>query len=111
MTTMTLPARATDPATSHEAAAKAIVGRPRVRDAVWHVLKEDGPMTHDDLIAAYNQRAMQIAGWPMASASSIRTRCSELVRDGLVEQVPDLAGASRMGNRALVWRAVTVSGK
>lgn len=103
-----LPVRNTDPDTSRSAALLAIARRPRVRDAVYAVLADDGPLTQDDLIAAYRQRALNIEGWPWASDSSIRTRCSELVRDGMVEEDPGGYGASRMGNRALVWRAVTV---
>lgn len=108
MTTKSLPVRNTDPGTSRAAAAVAVTRRPRVRDAVYHVISEDGPLTHDDLIAAYRQRALTIAGWPWAADSSIRTRCSELVRDRMVEAVPDHLGSSRMGNSAVIWRAVNV---
>lgn len=110
MTITPMPVRNGDPSTSHAAAAVAVTRRPRIRDAVYHVLTEDGPMTHDDLIAAYRARSLSIVGWPWASDSSIRTRCSELVRDCMVEAVPDHLGASRMGNRAVVWRAVAVQG-
>lgn len=108
MTVIPLPVRRNDPATSREAAAVAVTRRPRVRDAVYLVLSEDGPLTHDDLIAAYRQRSVSIVGWPMASDSSIRTRCSELARDGLVVAEDD--AVSRMGNRALLWRAAAVQG-
>jgi hypothetical protein len=101
------PVRHTDPETSHIAAAIAVTGSPRVRDAVYHVLTEDGPMTHDTLIAAYRRRALEIAGWPWASESSIRTRCSELRRDGLVT-VDDI-GLSRMGHKALIWKAIPMA--
>lgn len=94
----TLPVRRSDPDTSHEAAAMAVVHRPRIRDAVLALLRDEGPMTHDDLMARV----------PWASPSGVRTRTSELVSDGLVEAVPDSAGRSGMGNRALIWRATNV---
>ncbi len=97
MTTDTLPVRRGDPATSHEAAAKAVLGRPRVREQVLDALRDHGPMTHD-----------QIMTHVRASPSGVRTRVSELVRDGEVEAVPDQLGRSDMGNRALVWRATSV---
>lgn len=106
MTVIPLPVRNTDPDTSRKAAAKAVQRRPRVRDAVYLVLCEGGPMTHDQLIAAYGRYSLKVAGWPRASHSSIRTRCSELARDGKVMAV-DTAKSS-MGNRAIVWRAVVV---
>lgn len=106
----TLPARTADPATSHEAAAKAVKRRPKVRPAVHQVITENGPLTHDGIVAAYHARSLTTAGWPAASASSIRTRVSELVRDGLVEAVPDETSRSSMGNRAHLWRAVVVYG-
>jgi hypothetical protein len=110
MRTDHLPARNTDPDTSHEAAAKAVRRRPRVRDAVYLILSEQGPLTHDDLINAYRRNMLTVQGWPPASESSIRTRCSELVEDGLVV-VADEGASSRLGNRARLWRAVPVQGK
>lgn len=100
-----LPVRNDDPDTSHAAAAKAVKRRPRVRDAVYLVLSEEGPLTHDDLVAAYGRRSMMVEGWPTASASSIRTRCAELADDGLVDH-ETLDGVSRMGNRARLWRVI-----
>jgi hypothetical protein len=64
-------------------------------------------LTHDGLIALYRKYAMRL-GWPPASDSSIRTRVSELVRDGEVERVPVTAGQSRFGRAAILWRAVPV---
>jgi hypothetical protein len=99
-----LPVRHTDPATSREAAADAVKRRTTVRDAVYFVLYVDGPTTLDRLVSRYGEYISVVSDWPAASASSIRTRCSELVRDGLAERVPDATGTSDMGNRALVWR-------
>lgn len=108
MNSTTLPVRTTDPDTSHQAAAKAVANRPRIRDCVFAVIAEAGPagITHDALVVAYHRKMAQIHGWPPASASSIRTRCSELVRDDLVESVPDHVERSALGNRARLWRAV-----
>lgn len=110
----TLPVRRTDPDTSKRVAAAPGPrrNRPRVRDAVLAMLRGIGPMTHDQIIAhmehAHGERPDV---WPPASPSSVRTRVSELVRDGLVERVPDAAGKSTYGNAAILWRAVTVQGK
>lgn len=106
MTLTSLPVRHTDPATSREAAAQAVRRRTTVRDAVYFVLYVNGPATLDQLVSKYRESVGVVSDWPTASASSIRTRCSELVRDGLAERVPDATGSSDMGNRALVWRVV-----
>lgn len=98
-----LPVRNTDPDTSRDAARKATRRRLTVRNAVYGTLTLDGPLTLDDLIYRYRWHATTL-GWPAASESSIRTRCSELVRDGLVEVVPDREGQSVNGNRAKLWR-------
>jgi len=104
-------ARNTDPGTSHAAAAKVAPMVTTVRSRVLGILTaapeaRDG-LTHDQLIVLYRKYATRL-GWPMASDSSIRTRCNELVRDGEVEKVPDGDGRSRFGNAALLWRAVPV---
>ncbi|UXE05394.1 helix-turn-helix DNA binding domain protein [Arthrobacter phage Renna12] len=104
-------ARKTDPGTSHAAAAKVTLGRTTVRSRVLAIFtaatsSRDG-LTHDQLIAEYRGFAARL-GWPPASESSIRTRCNELWRDGLVERVPDADAKSRFGNAAILWRAVSV---
>lgn len=108
------PVRKSDPATSHAAAAGVTVTASTVRDRVFAILAgskdaADG-VTHDQLIALYRGYALRL-GWPPASDSSIRTRCNELLRDGDVERVPDVAGRSRFGRAALLWRAVPVQRK
>lgn len=100
--------RTDDPGTSKEAAKKAVKRVPLVRNAVLLVMTEEGPGTLDQIISRFNHRAVRETDWPQASASSIRTRVSELVRCGLAEQVPDEVGRSAMGNRAAVWRVVPV---
>lgn len=108
MTARTLHRR-TDPVTSRRAAQKVEPRRLTVRAAVHLVLIEEGPLTHDALVKAYGARASTQADWPITTASSIRTRCKELERDGLVEVTEGL-GKSRYGNAAHLWRAVDVQG-
>ncbi len=103
----TLPVRPTDPDTSHEAAEKVVTRRIRVRDAVLRILREHGPMTHEELVDRYVWE-FRCGTVPASSASSIRTRCAELVDDGEVEMVPDETRRTAMGNRARLWRAVGV---
>lgn len=100
-------ARRTDPATSHAAAASVAPKAPRVRERVLEILHEHGPLTLDALIGKHRS-AEVFKGWPPASDSSIRTRCSELVRDGLAEPVSDDVGQSSMGHPARLFRAAIV---
>lgn len=105
------PTRGTDPWTSHAAAADVAPSITTVRSRVHSILvgapeARDG-ITHDGLITLYRKYALRL-GWPPASDSSIRTRCHELVIDGVAEQVPDAPGKSRFGRAALLWRAVPV---
>lgn len=108
-------ARASDPATSHAAAAKVRPLRTTVRSRVEAILTATDAgragMTHDEIISAYRRYALRL-GWPPASDSSIRTRCKELQRDGQVVQVPaedpDSYGRSRFGRPAVRWRAASV---
>lgn len=107
------PVRAGDPSTSYAAAADVGPSISTVRARVLLILGAEeyaGGVTHDGLIAAYKRYALRL-GWPPASDSSIRTRCSELLKDGEVEQVPDGDGRSRFGRAALLWRAVDVQRK
>lgn len=107
---MSLPVRATDPQTSRDAAATAVTRRPLVRDAILRVLGllEPGTgYTHDLLHEALRRwHDRDPKHWPAVSPSGVRTRVSELVREGLVEPVPDAFGRSMMGNRAHEWRLV-----
>ena len=104
------PVRTGDPETSHMAAA--VVG-PSIRTVRARVLlllsgaDADNGLTHDELIALYRKYGARL-GWRPASDSSIRTRCSELVRDGEAERVPDAEARSRFGRPAVLWRAVVV---
>lgn len=110
-TTTRARARKDDPETSHAAAATVHVGTTRER--VLALLVEAGPagLTHDELIARHRSREWR-AGWPEASVSSLRSRCSELFRDGLVGYADGEdghgTGKSSGGRRAVRWRALDV---
>lgn len=109
MTTDATPlARRHDRATSKAAAQKQPARAPLIRAAVLEILTEHGQGTHDQIVSRYNRRISQGADYPLASASSIRTRTAELVRDGAVEVVPNERGRSAMGGPAHLWRAVIV---
>ena len=101
-------ARVGDPFTSQAAAAVATRSLPTVRATVYSILEAaDGPLTHDQLIAAYRRRQMDGLARAGASDSSIRSRCNELEKDELVIVV-DQGGRSRMGNPARRYAARTV---
>lgn len=110
MDTRTL-ARATDPATSHSAAAEAAPRSATIRERVGLILwlHPEG-MTHDGIIGEYRRQAARL-GWKPASDSGIRTRVRELVADGEVVKVEDTAGRSRYGRTSVVWRAAGVQNK
>lgn len=105
MSQSTLPTRSTDPDTSHAAAKKAAHKAPIIRDVVLEIVQEQGPMTHDELIGAYNMRVVMDPDTPRASESGIRTRLSELKRARLVIQDAE-DGLSNFGNVAKRWVAV-----
>lgn len=100
-------ARTNDPATSKAAAEKQTRRAPIIREAVHRLLTETGPLTHDGLVTIYQQRAtFDPRHYPKASASSIRTRVSELVEAGHVQAHPTCFGRSSMGNKAHLWQVV-----
>jgi hypothetical protein len=97
-------ARATDPATSHAAAAS-VDEVTRKQAAVLAVLRE-GPLTDAQLVGVYQARAAATLGaLPPQSSSGLRTRRSELVAKG---RVRDSGARVRMetGRMAIVWEVV-----
>lgn len=60
-------------------------------------------MTHGDLIAEHRRRQV-VDGWPMASDSGIRSRCSELVRLGYAREY-DRNGVTMSGQFSIRWVA------
>ena len=95
---MTAYARATDPLTSHAAAAS-VDNISKTQQAILVLLRKK--MTDEELVQAYLVRA-SLGKAPRASVSGIRSRRSELARLGLVQE----AGITRTeSNRAArVWK-------
>lgn len=90
-------ARHTDPTTSHMAAASlSDQGIATLRALILQLLRAHGPLTDEQLLEL-------AAG--AGSPSGLRTRRSELVRDGLV--IPAGYGTTRAGRRCLYWAAPT----
>lgn len=83
-------ARATDPQTSHEAAASVTPNLRESQAAVLDLLRRYGPMTDVELIAAARRDDVRL------SDSGIRTRRHELEAMGLVKR----AGTVKLGNRS-----------
>lgn len=92
-------ARQTDPWTSWAATFTEPGADRKLRTVILSALRTFGPMCHEDLIQIVD------AVRP-ASPSGVRTRTSELVKLGLVEQVPDMHARTRYGRTSLLWRAV-----
>lgn len=104
-------ARTTDPYTSHVAAGVATRSIPTIRATVYAILEDtDEPLTHEQIIAAY-RRVVMNGQARRAGDSSIRTRCNELEKDGLVIAVPDERGRSSAGNPARLYIARSVYDK
>jgi hypothetical protein len=108
-------ARRTDPETSHEAAASLkseTLSEQRAR--VYDHLKCYGPMTDTALLGGIHHSEVGPHGYipagPKISPSGLRTRRSELVRMGLVEDT-GRRERLRSGRKAIVWRAVEREGQ
>lgn len=99
-------ARTTDPDTSHEAAVKIGELNPR-RAAVYEALGRFGPVTHDELSDQYAGDRI-VFGWPEQTPQSVRSRCAELVKLGLVEWNGD-HGTTSTGGKSKRWRVVPTS--
>lgn len=107
MSDATLPVRATDPDTSVAAAAKATAKAATIRPIVLELVREHGPVTHEELIGHYQFLIITKPGTPRASESGIRTRLNELVKRGLVTRTNE-ESHSRYGNRAKLWISTDV---
>lgn len=103
--TATLPTRTGDPSTSFAAAETAAMNAGRIRPVVLEIVREAGPLTHDELIGEYHKRLVLDDATPTASDSGIRTRLRELRYQGLVVESEE-KGASLYGNPAKQWVAV-----
>jgi hypothetical protein len=93
-------ARATDPSTSHAAAASAAHGQSTAQAGILHVLRTNGPLTDTALVDVYQRYARAGIVRPQ-SDSGIRSRRAELVASGQVLA----AGRVRLpsGRLALRW--------
>ncbi|MFI9629247.1 hypothetical protein [Streptomyces sp. NPDC052042] len=105
MSPSALPVRTDDSDTSYATTVKATLGASRVRPVVLDLVRENEPLTHDELIAAYNMKVVMEPDTPRSSESGIRTRLKELAHQGLVA-LHDEKGVSRFGNAAKKWVAV-----
>lgn len=100
---MTAFARATDPLTSHQAAAS-VTNISATQAAILKILSF-GPMTDETLIYYYDQQIRMGADsrdFPRASESGIRSRRAELVRLALIED-SGLREKLQSGRKAIVW--------
>lgn len=94
-------ARRTDPSTSWEAA-RSVTGIRESQQQVLDLFRAFGPMTDE---AAYTEHRRYSLSAHIQSVSGFRTRRSELVARGLLED----SGERRVGStgrRMIVWRAV-----
>lgn len=96
-------ARTTDPDTSH-AAASSLHHLTERRQAILEVLKRYGPLTDEALVALYDELA-DSGDVPPQSPSGIRTRRSELTRDGHVADT-GRRSTTTTGRSAILWHAV-----
>ena len=95
-------ARATDPTTSHQAAAS-VTNQTTIRDRVLYELRHD-PLTFDQLLARFAATDIR------HSPSGVRTRTRELVDAGLVESHPTRRGTTPAGRACALWQ-LTIEGR
>lgn len=91
-------ARNTDPFTSHIAPSSKTT-RDTIRVNVLEVFKKYGPLTDEHLVAIYQNTDNYAA----ATDQGIRTRRSELVREGLIDVKPGAFGTTKTGRRCIIW--------
>lgn len=97
-------ARATDPETSHEAAAS-VKGLRASQEAVRATLQALSTATLEELVRGYQKFRDEGMPLPPQSESGIRTRLSELRKRGLVVD-SGRRRITRSGRKAIVWRLV-----
>lgn len=74
------------------------------------ILTEHGPLTHDQIIGRHQAKEVD-EGWSELSVERLRSATNELVRANQVEAVPGEWGRSKKGNRASLWRVISVQQK
>lgn len=98
-------ARTLDPATSHQAAASIIDSRPTMK-LIMDILRHGA--ASDEVIAYVYDGLVSAGRAPMASPSGLRSRRSELVDLGMVEDSGQRT--TLMTNRkAIVWQLTEVA--
>lgn len=101
MTARTLP-MVLDPGTSTAAGAlQTTAHKQHVKAVITALLSEHGPLTDDQLVELYRERAHAYTSVPLVTPQSVRTRRSELVHEGHVREAG--LGKSALGNRASTW--------
>lgn len=91
-------ARRSDPATS-KAAAASVVNLGRTRDQILWLLRMYGPLTDEQIAERHDMQVLK----PKASPSGLRSRRSELVRLGFIEDSGKTAPTSS-GRQSTIWR-------
>jgi hypothetical protein len=92
-------ARATDPSTSHEAAAS-VKNLSRTQSGILGILRV--PCTDEQLIARYQSMYLKMpALFPRASDSGIRSRRAELFKLGLVEPIG--YSKTKANRKTIIW--------
>lgn len=98
-------ARRGDPSTSHDAAAGVEADeRTWTHQRVVAILERHGPSTDQEIAHAYEYMARQY-DWPPCSPSGLRTRRSELQRDGKVRDTGERR-RTVAGRGSIVWALV-----
>lgn len=103
--------RTTDPDTSRDAALSLDEGKmTQTMKDIFKILREQGPMIDELLISRYNDlqygRQLREQETFYASESGIRTRRSQLVKLGMVEDTGKRS-PTRSGKSAIVWSIST----
>jgi hypothetical protein len=93
-------ARNTDPTTSHEAAAS-VTRVTDKRTACLDAIRELQPCTDEEL-AVYYARGVAAGRWPKQSQSGLRTRRSELTREGVLRD-SGMCALTDSGRRSILW--------
>lgn len=93
-------ARTTDADTSYKAAEITVDGWGKVRAAVYAILAQHGPLTHDEIHAYYREAGGR------RTVQRIRTATRELVNDGMVRR-SNLLGLSFNGGESQKWEVVS----
>ena len=105
--------RSRDPETSWDAALIAAEKWTALQSAVFDIIHEHGPVSHDEIVALYAERA----DLPPVTPQRIRTACRSLVLGGAsdfgrVREFPPVVrraeetGKSRFGRRTQKWEAI-----